>query len=210
MKPARSSANRCFRSATTRRSQPRSRRMSHERSRDRSLAGLTGCSIGSRRSPISSRCSTSSATDVAYRRRDRDGADLRVLARADHHQSAADQAGQGPADPRRRPGLAPAHQEGHADHGRADDPVGGARSTLLWAQPHQRLCLDRAQRDPRLRADRLLRRLSQGDEADARRLLRPRAPADRGAGRRARPATRSRPSASSRSRPRSRFRSSRS
>ena len=32
-------------------------------------------------------------------------------------------AGQGPADPQRRAAIAPRHQEGHAHHGRADDPV---------------------------------------------------------------------------------------
>ena len=39
-------------------------------------------------------------------------------------------------------------------------------STLLWANLVQPLCLDRARRDARLRRDRLLRRLSQGHEAD--------------------------------------------
>ena len=48
-------------------------------------------------------------------------------------------------------------------------------STLLWANPAQSLCLDRARRDARLRRDRLLRRLSQGHEADHIRLFRPHA-----------------------------------
>ena len=52
-------------------------------------------------------------------------------------------------------------------------------STLLWANLGQPLCLDRARRHARLRRDRLLRRLSQGDEAEPRRLLRQGSASDR-------------------------------
>ena len=68
---------------------------------------------------------------------------------------AARAAGQGPADPRRR--AADAFQEGrHADHGRADDPVGDRRLVAAVGQPHQRLCLGGAAGDARLRRDRPL------------------------------------------------------
>ena len=61
---------------------------------------------------------------LPHRRRDDHGAALRVPVRAARSStSCALQAGQGPADPHRRPAVASRHQEGHADHGRADDPV---------------------------------------------------------------------------------------
>ena len=64
-------------------------------------------------------------------------------------------------------------------------------SSLLWANLGEPVCLDRAVRHRRLRGDRLLRRLSQGDEAVASRA----SPAARGspaefAHRAASPATR--------------------
>ena len=46
-------------------------------------------------------------------------------------------------------------------------------STLLWARWYERLRLDGAVRDARLRADRLRRRLRQGAQADPRRRLGP-------------------------------------
>ena len=52
-------------------------------------------------------------------------------------------------------------------------------SSLLWANLSQRLCLGGAAGDARLRRDRLLRRLSQGDQAVASRLLRQGAAGDR-------------------------------
>ena len=86
------------------------------------------------------------------------------------HQFAAGAAGQGPADPRRR--TADAFQEGrHADDGRADDPVGHRRLVAAVGQSQQRLCLGGAAGDAGLRRDRLLRRLSQGDQAVASRLF---------------------------------------
>ena len=111
---------------------------------------------------------------LPHRRRRRHRACSSCSSSARHHRLAAAEAGQGPADPRRRAAVAPRDQEGHADHGRADDPVGPAWSRpLLWANPEQRLCLDRAVRDARLRRHRLLRRLSQGHQADHKRLFRP-------------------------------------
>ena len=59
------------------------------------------------------------------------GAELPDRRRADP--LAAQQAGAGPADPRRRPGKAISDQEGHAHHGRAADPDRADRRTLLWA-----------------------------------------------------------------------------
>ncbi len=47
---------------------------------------------------------------------------------------AAPETGQGPADPRRWTGLAPPHQEGHADDGRADDPVWPVRLVAAVGQ----------------------------------------------------------------------------
>ena len=60
---------------------------------------------------------------VPHARGGGDGAVLRLLLRPAHHRGAAAQAGQGPADPRRRARLASADQEGHAHDGRPDDPV---------------------------------------------------------------------------------------
>ena len=83
-------------------------------------------------------------------------------------------------------------------------------STLLWANlanPYVWivLCVTLC-----FGAGRLLRRLSEGHQADPRRLCRPHPPADRGADRRRRLLSPSSSSARSRSRPRWRFRSSRS
>ena len=75
-------------------------------------------------------------------------------------------AGQGPADSRRRSGVAPDFQKGHADDGRADDPVRTGGGDVAVGQSGQSLCLDRAGRDARLWLRRILRRLSEGDEAD--------------------------------------------
>ena len=73
--------------------------------------------------------------------------------------------GQGPADPRRRAADAPPHQEGHADDGRPDDPVGHARLDAALGQSRQAPMSGSSSGDHRLRADRLLRRLPQGHEA---------------------------------------------
>ena len=50
---------------------------------------------------------------------------------------------------------------------------GLARLDAAVGQSGQSLCVDRAGRDARLRADRLLRRLSQGHQADPQRVSRP-------------------------------------
>ena len=68
----------------------------------------------------------------------------------------------------------------HADHGRADDPLRPGGLDAAVGQPAQSVCLDRACRDARLRLRRLLRRLSEGHQADACRLFGPNAPCDRG------------------------------
>ena len=83
------------------------------------------------------------------------------------HLGAAHQAGQGPADPRGRACVASRDQERHADDGRPDDPVGSGRCDAALGEFAQLLCVDRALRHGRLRPHRLLRRLSQGDEAVA-------------------------------------------
>ena len=112
---------------------------------------------------------------VPHARRGDDRIAPGVLLRPDDHFGAAPQAGQGPADPRRWARLASADEEGHADDGRADDPVRPLRLVAAVGESGEPLCLDRAVRHRRLRRDRLLRRLSQGDEAIASRLFRPRA-----------------------------------
>ncbi len=62
------------------------------------------------------------------------GAAVRLPVRPGDHRPAAGAAGQGPADPRRRPAIASRQEDRHADHGRADDPVRrGGRRPLLWA-----------------------------------------------------------------------------
>ena len=64
---------------------------------------------------------------------------------------AARAAGQGPADPRRRAAIAHLDQGRHADHGRADDPVGHAGVDPAVGESGQSLCLDRAGRHAQLR-----------------------------------------------------------
>ena len=103
---------------------------------------------------------------VPHRRGDDHRARLRVPVRAVDHRPSAVAAGQGPADPHRRAAIASRHQEGHAHHGRADDPVRDRGVDGAVGQSGQPLCLDRARRDAVLRRDRLLRRLSQGHQAD--------------------------------------------
>ncbi len=98
----------------------------------------------------------------------------------------ASETGQGAADPRRRTGVASSHQEGHADHGRPHDPVRPLRLGVAVGQSRKPLRVDRAVRHRGLRRDRLLRRLSEGDEAVGPRLLGPGAPVRRICHRRAR------------------------
>ena len=123
---------------------------------------------------------------VPHPRRGGDRAFPRLLLRSDDHLRAAAEAGQGAADPRRRAGLASSHQEGHADHGRPHDPVRPLRLGAAVGQSRKPVCVDRAVRHRGLRRDRLLRRLSEGDEAVGPRLLGPRAPVRRIRHRRAR------------------------
>ena len=127
---------------------------------------------------------------LPHARRGGDRAVSRLLLRPDDHLRAAAQAGQGPADPRRRPPLASSHQKGHADDGRPDDPVRPLRLRAAVGQSRKPLCVDRAVRHRRLRRDRLLRRLSEGDQAVGSRLFRPRAPRRRISSSRRSPATR--------------------
>ena len=73
---------------------------------------------------------------------------------------------QGKGQPIREDGPADAFRQArHAHHGRAHDPVRHHGGTLLWANLSQPLRLDRAVRHAELRRHRLLRRLSQGDQA---------------------------------------------
>ncbi len=108
---------------------------------------------------------------LPHRRRHHDGADVRVPVRPRHHRPAAPQAGQGPADPRGR-ARHPLRQEGHADHGRAHDPVGRHRLDAAVGQLGQLVRVDRAVRDAQLRRHRLLRRLPEGHQEQRRRRLR--------------------------------------
>ena len=84
------------------------------------------------------------------------GAAVRVPVRPLDHRSSASAPGQGPADPQRRPAIAHRRQEGHAHHGRADDPVRARGVDPAVGQSAQSLCLDRAGGDARLRLRRLL------------------------------------------------------
>ena len=97
------------------------------------------------------------------RRGERDRAADRPAARAVVHLLAARAAGQGPADPRRRPAKPP-RQARHADHGRPADPDLGVGLGPAVDGPHQPLCLGVPAGHRRLRADRLPRRLRQGQE----------------------------------------------
>ena len=99
------------------------------RRRRRARARLTRCSTGWRSSP-----STFTVLNVfRYITFRTGGAMVTALlfvflfgpSIIDH---AAPAAGQGPADPRGRAAVASRHQARHADHGRADDPVGRRRS----------------------------------------------------------------------------------
>ncbi len=147
---------------------------------------------------------------VPHRRGDDHGARVRVPVRPLDHRPPAAQAGQGPADPHRRAAVASRHQEGHAHHGRADDPVRARGLDAAVGQSGQPLRLDRARRDAHLRRDRLLRRLPQGHQADPCRLFRQAPLADRGRDRGDRLLLHRRRSGASRLRPRSPFPSSRS
>ena len=89
-------------------------------------------------------------------------------------------AGQGPADPQRRAAVASHHQEGHAHHGRPDDPARPRRVDGAVGQPRQRYVWIVLGVTLALRRDRLLRRLSQGDQADPCRRFRQAALRDRG------------------------------
>ena len=149
---------------------------------------------------------------LPHRRRDDHRAGVRVPVRAVDHRSCCGCA-QGKGQPIRADGPQShlVDQARHADHGRADDPVGHRGLDAAVGQSAQSLCLDRARRHARLRPGRLLRRLSEGDAS------RPTAasPAglrlvDRSGRSRSSPASRSRASAARRSRPRWRSRSSRS
>ena len=108
----------------------------------------------------------------SHRRRDDNGDGLRVPVRTDDHRQAAHAAGQGTADPHRRAAVASRHQEGHAHHGRPDDPARHRGGDGAVGEPGEQLRVDRARRDAELRRDRLLRRLPQGHAADPCRLFR--------------------------------------
>src|SRR5208283_1212442 len=96
-----------------------------------------------------------------------DRALLRILLRPAGHQRPARQAGQRAADPRGRSRLASPDQERHAHDGRPDDSLRARRGHACLGQSEESLHLDRALRHGGLRLDRLLRRLSQSDEAVA-------------------------------------------
>ena len=111
--------------------------------------------------------------DLPHPRGGRDGALPRALLRPDDHLAPPAEAGEGPADPHRRAGVASSHQEGHADDGRAHDPLrahrlvaalGGPGDPYVWIVLFVTFGFG---------GDRLLRRLPQGDEAVASRLFRP-------------------------------------
>ena len=102
------------------------------------------------------------------RRGERDRAAHRPAARAEVHRLAARQAGQGPADPHRRP-AEPSRQARHADHGRAADPDLGRDLGPAVDGPPQSLRLGLPAGHGRLRADRLPRRLRQGPQGAPRR-----------------------------------------
>src|SRR3982074_2402946 len=76
---------------------------------------------------------------------------------------------QGQGQPLRRSAIAPPHQEGHADDGRADDLVRTGGLDAAVGQSAQSLCLDRARGDARLRLRRRLRTLPESDEDEPQR-----------------------------------------
>ena len=151
---------------------PRCANISPVRARE---AKTSDADLALRLAPSSGRLPTLPLADLPHPRRGGDGAVSGDVLRPDDHLAAAAEAGQGPADPRQRARLASSDQEGDADHGRADDPVRAHRLFAAVGGPGEPVCVDRPLRHLRLRGDRLLRRLSQGDEAVAPRLLRPRA-----------------------------------
>ena len=110
---------------------------------------------------------------LPHRRRDRHRACFRLPVRRPDHRRAASQARQRATDPQRWPAVPSRHQEGHADHGRADDPVRPAGVDIALGQPEEPLCVGRARGDAVVRDHRLLRRLSQNHEADRCRVFRP-------------------------------------
>ena len=92
---------------------------------------------------------------------------------------------QGKGQPIREDGPAShlADQARHADHGRADDPLRRhGRRRVLWANPSNPYVWIVLGVTLALRPRRLLRRLSEGDEAEPWRLRRQAAPRHRGAG----------------------------
>ena len=78
---------------------------------------------------------------------DRDGADLRVLARAAHHRPPARQARQGPADPRRRPQSHLLTKKGTPTMGELMILSGVLVGILLWGNLTSACIVGRAQRD---------------------------------------------------------------
>ena len=78
------------------------------------------------------------------------------LSGSSDHRYAAPETGPRPADPQRRPAIAPEDQARHADHGRIDDPVRRRALDHSVGQSGQSLCLDRADGDDGLRRHRLL------------------------------------------------------
>ena len=139
--------------------------------------------------------------DLPHRRRGAHGADHQLRGRPVADPLAARAPGQRPADPQRRPRLAPRAQAGHADHGRHADPARADARHAALGRPDQRLRLGGAADHARLRRHRPGRRLPQGDTPLERRPAQPDEAARPGAGRvdgrvldrRADPATRSPP-----------------
>ena len=115
--------------------------------------------------------------DFPHARRGGNRAFPRLLFRSGDHLRIASETARRAADPCRRTGLASSQEKGHADHGRPDDPVRPVRLRSAVGQSRKPLCVDRAVRHRGLRRDRLLRRLSESDEAVGPRLLGARAPA---------------------------------
>ncbi len=102
--------------------------------------------------------------DDADRPRHPHGASVRLLVWAADHLPPQGEAGARSADPHRWAAASHRREAGHADHGRADDPVRHLRRHAAVGRSRQSLCLGRAVRDAGFWRNRLLRRFPEGDE----------------------------------------------
>ena len=111
---------------------------------------------------------------IPHRRRADDICANRFPVRPHDHSRIAWPPEEGSADSGRRSGH-PFQEGGHSDHGRADDPCRGDRIDAALGQSVEPAGMDSAWRDPVLRCNRFLRRLSESLQGDRQGLFRPHA-----------------------------------